>query len=145
MKLKNNKWSLEPIKKKTASNLKIDKSRKKFKLKKMKKSILTFSILLLLVFSSFGQTSKFAGVYRCSNEDIVRLNSDGTGKFLISYVSDEVVSIKWSEYDNSISMSPTDEEQKYMIMPQNMTFSISNGKSILSHRTMGPTFVYIKD
>jgi len=111
----------------------------------MKKSILTFSILFLLVFSSFGQTSKFAGVYRCSNEDIVRLNSDGTGKFLISYVSDEVVSIKWSEYDNSISMSPTDEEQKYMIMQQNMTFSISNGKSILSHRTMGPTFVYIKD
>jgi hypothetical protein len=42
-------------------------------------------------------------------------------------------------------MSPTDEEQKYMIMPQNMTFSTSNGKSILSHRTMGPTFVYIKD
>ena len=111
----------------------------------MKKTFLIFSIFILTFITSFGQSTKFEGIFRCSNEDIVRLNSDGTGKFLISYLSDEVVPFRWSENDNSISISPSDEEQKYLIMPQNMTFSISNGKSILSHRTMGPTFIYIRD
>ena len=115
------------------------------KLTIMKKIFLTFSIFILTIITSFGQSTKFEGIFRCSNEDIVRLNSDGTGKFLISYLSDEVVPFRWSENDNSISISPSDEEQKYLIMPQNMTFSISNGKSILSHRTMGPTFIYIRD
>ena len=115
------------------------------KLTIMKKIFLTFSIFILTIITSFGQSTKFEGIFRCSNEDIVRLNADGTGKFLISYLSDEVVPFRWSENDNSISISPSDEEQKYLIMPQNMTFSISNGKSILSHRTMGPTFIYIRD
>lgn len=111
----------------------------------MKNSIVTLSFFILTIVTSFGQNTKFEGIFRCSNEDIVRLNADGTGKFLISYLSVEVVPFRWSENDNSISISPSDEEQKYLIMPQNMTFSISNGKSILSHRTMGPTFIYVKD
>ena len=115
------------------------------KLITMKKTIFAFSIFILTFITSYGQNTKFEGIFRCSNEDIVRLNADGTGKFLISYLSDEVVPFRWSENDNSISISPSDEEQKYLIMPQNMTFSISNGKSILSHRTMGPTFIYIRD
>ena len=111
----------------------------------MKKIFLTFSIFILTIITSFGQSTKFEGIFRCSNEDIVRLNADGTGKFLISYLSDEVVPFRWSENDNSISISPSDEEQKYLIMPQNMTYSISNGRRVLSHRTMGPTFIYIRD
>ena len=109
----------------------------------MKNLFLIF--ILSISFNALSQTKQDKVGLWTTERCKLMLNSDGTGKFLISYVSDEVVSIKWSEYDNSISMSPTDEEQKYMIMPQNMTFSISNGKSILSHRTMGPTFVYIKD
>jgi hypothetical protein len=111
----------------------------------MKKTFLSFSIIILTIVTSFGQNTKSEGFYRCSNKDIIRLNSDGTGKFLISYLSDEVVPFKWAENNNSISISPSDEEEKYLIMPQNMTYSISNGKCILSHRTMGPTFIYIKD
>ncbi|MFM7662402.1 MAG: hypothetical protein ACKO6A_07035 [Bacteroidota bacterium] len=75
---------------------------------------------------------------------MVRLNPDGTGKFYISYVSDNVVPIKWEEYEGKISMYINDEELKYYVMSQYMTYSEVNGKSILSHQTMGPTFIYIK-
>ena len=108
------------------------------------KNLLLTGVLFLFMNLSFGQSSEFAGVYICSDEDMVRLNSDGTGKFYISYVSDKVVPINWEEYEGIISMYINDEELKYYIMAQYMTFSEVNGKKILSHQTMGPTFIYVK-
>jgi hypothetical protein len=87
----------------------------------------------------------YSGVYKCSSGDIIRLNSDGTGKFIMSYISEEVVEIRWYVEGLSISLSPTDEIQKYSIFPQHVNIVKDNqGKISLSHRTMGPTFVYVK-
>ncbi len=107
------------------------------------KKFIAILFFIFLVNPSFTQNN-IAGVYKCSDEDLIRFNSDGSGKFYISYITDEVVPFNWSASDNSISISPSDVEQRYSIMPIYMDYSITNGIPRLSHRTVGPTFIYSK-
>ena len=98
-----------------------------------------------MLFSVPNQKIDYSGIYKCSSGDMIRLNSDGTGKFIMSYISDEVVMVNWYVSGSSISLSPTDEIQKYSIFPQHVNIVNDNqGKISLSHRTVGPTFVYVK-
>jgi hypothetical protein len=87
--------------------------------------------------------SYYAGYYS-NGQDIIKLNANGTGVFYMDYISSETVAVNWSVYKNSISLSPSDEQQKYYIFTQNLSFKVINGKNTLSHTTMGGTFVYEK-
>jgi hypothetical protein len=114
----------------------------------MKKLI--FILLLSVCFNNaFSQSSKYAGLYKCSDEDIIRLNSNGTGRFIISYVSDEFIEFKW-EYNEQRQTITLDlqltEEQKWKIAIRYLTldYELRNGKQTLSHSTSGPTFLYVK-
>ncbi|MFZ9877431.1 MAG: hypothetical protein ACO3EG_02555 [Chitinophagaceae bacterium] len=89
------------------------------------------------------------GVYVCSNEDMIRLNSNGTGKMIMSYNFDGIRSFTW-EYDSqderlSISSIPPDE-MKYEMLPIYLTLNLKmvNGRVAFEHYTAGPTFLYIK-
>lgn len=87
--------------------------------------------------------SYYAGIYS-NGQDLIRLNANGTGVFYMDYISSETVAVKWSVYKNKISLDPTDSEQKYLIFSQYLDFNIINGRSTLSHSTMGGTFIYEK-
>lgn len=87
--------------------------------------------------------SYYAGIYS-NGQDLIRLNSNGTGVFYMDYISSETVAVKWSVYKNKISLDPTDSEQKYLVFSQYVDFNIINGRSTLSHSTMGGTFIYEK-
>jgi hypothetical protein len=87
--------------------------------------------------------SYYAGIYS-NGQDLIRLNANGTGVFYMDYISSETVAVKWSVYKNKISLDPTDSEQKYLVFSQYLDFNIINGRSTLSHSTMGGAFIYEK-
>lgn len=90
-----------------------------------------------------------SGLYRCSSEDMIRINSNGTGRMIMSYSFDGVRSFTW-DYDRddetlSIRSEPP-EELKYEMPPLYMTLHLRmvNGRVAFEHYTAGPTFLYIK-
>lgn len=91
-------------------------------------------------------TIQIAGVYKCSNEDMIRLNSDGTGKMIMSYSFEGIRSFTW-EYDSqSEKLSIVTEGNGYLMPALYMTLYLrmTSGRVAFEHPTSGPTFLYIK-
>lgn len=111
-------------------------------------------IIFLFLFSisfinAYGQ-SQLAGLYKCSSEDIIRLDSDGTGKMIMSYNFDGVRSFTWEYNSQEETIRITSEpphEQRYEIPPIYLTLYLrdANGRLALEHYTSGPTFLYIRN
>lgn len=106
--------------------------------------LLAFSFLVV-----YGQ-SQLAGIYRCSSEDIIRLDSNGTGKMAMSYSFEGVRSFTWEYNSQNETISITSEppyEYRYEMLPIYLTLYLrnANGRLALEHYTAGPTFLYIKE
>jgi hypothetical protein len=114
----------------------------------MKKYILIIALTFFYV-HTYAQSTSLTGLYKCSSEDLIRLNSDGTGKMAMSYQFDGVRSFTW-EYDGddeTISItSEVPSELRYEMQPIYMTLNVRmvNGKIAFEHYTPGPTFLYVK-
>lgn len=111
-------------------------------------TFLTFFLVASLTISA--QSTDLPGFYKCSKEDMIRLNSDGTGKLYISYVYDGILQFKWKydkEYENvSVELVLT-EEQKWQVALRYITLSyfIRGGRKILAHPQGPITYEYIKE
>jgi hypothetical protein len=114
----------------------------------MKKIIFIFLFSISSI-NAYGQ-SQLAGLYKCSSEDMIRLDSDGTGKMVMSYNFDGVRSFTWEYNSQEETVSITSEppqEQRYEIPPIYLTLYLkeANGRLALEHYTSGPTFLYIRN
>ena len=95
---------------------------------------------------SSDKSIELGGIYRCSNEDMIRLNANGTGKMMMSYNFDGVRSFTW-EYDSQEEkLSIRSEGQGYEMPPIYLTLNLrmTSGRVAFEHYTAGPTFLYIK-
>lgn len=113
------------------------------------KKVIVLSICIFMNTIINAQNSKLEGIYKCSNEDIIALYGNGTGKLSISYYYDGILNFRWS-YNSSDRAVKIDlmlnDEQKYMILNPHLylPYSERNYRQILSHATSGPTYLYIK-
>jgi hypothetical protein len=98
---------------------------------------------------SSNNSIELSGIYKCSKEDMIRLNSNGTGRMIISYLFDGVRSFSWkynSEEEELSIRSEPPEDMKYEMPPIYLTLNLKrvNGRIAFEHYTSGPTFLYIK-
>ena len=119
----------------------------------MKKCILILAVLFcqLNTYAQSPAMSGLSGLYKCSSVDLVRLNSDGTGKMAMSYKFDGIRSFTWEydDYDEVISIAavlPPPGMSKYEIQPifLDLYVKVANEKIVFEHYTSGPTFLYVK-
>ena len=89
---------------------------------------------------------ELSGTYKCSNEDVIRLNSDGTGKMMMSYSFEGVRSFTWTYDSEDKKLSINSEGRGYEMPPLYLTLYLrmTNGRVAFEHYTGGPTFLYIK-
>jgi hypothetical protein len=98
---------------------------------------------------SSNNSIQLGGLYRCSGEDLIRLNPNGTGRMVMSYNFDGVRSFTW-EYDSDDEelsiISEVPEGMQYEMTPIYLTLGLRmvNGRVAFEHYTPGPTFLYIK-
>jgi len=95
---------------------------------------------------SSNKSIELGGTYRYSDEDMIRLNSNGTGKMMMSYNFDGVRSFTW-EYDSQEEkLSINSEGQGYEMPALYLTLYLrmANGRVAFEHPSGGPTFLYIK-
>lgn len=98
---------------------------------------------------SSSNSIELVGIYSCSSEDMIRLNSNGTGKMIMSYSFDGVRSFTWDYDSDQEQLSITSEvpdDMKYEMLPIYMTLNLKmiRGRVAFEHYTSGPTFLYIK-
>ena len=119
----------------------------------MKKCILILAVLFcqLNTYAQSPAMSGLSGLYKCSSEDLVLLNSDGTGRMVMSYNFEGIRSFTWEydDYDEVISIAavlPPPGVSKYEAPPifLDLNVKVANEKIVLLHYTSGPTFLYIK-
>jgi len=91
----------------------------------MKKYILIIALTFFYL-NTYAQSTSLTGLYKCSSEDLIRLNSDGTGNISIT--------------------SEVPSELRYEMQPIYLTLNVRivNGKIAFEHYTPGPTFLYVK-
>ncbi len=113
------------------------------------RKILLISILSLSFISLRSQSTDLAGFYKCSEEDMIRLNANGTGKFSISYIIDEIIQFKW-KFDRDEQRVDMEllltEEQKWKVANRYLSMDLTKryGKQILTHPQGPITYEYLK-